>query len=151
MIEKLGHKKRIQKLRAEWINESKPKTGLDEISDHENESPVAQAGAKDTISQRESNLFPNTHPQPILTDDLPAESDVAAEETSGQDQAENQSTGFPDEDELDQLLADEAIFDEMPDRNSFTLPVAQNPKPSHTAYDNFADEEDIMREMGFPD
>jgi replication fork protection complex subunit Csm3/Swi3 len=119
LIEKLGHTKRMQQYRTGWINETKH-------LDQEDLSHMDQTLMDPPTPPRESNLTPD-----IENVDLGAGSDDPPES--------QQLQGPPDADEIDQLFAEDA------NRNSFTSVSKPN---GHVEYeDDFADEDDIMREL----
>ncbi|KAF4550909.1 ATP-dependent RNA helicase-like protein 1 [Elsinoe fawcettii] len=121
MIEKLGHKKRIQMERKQWIDEGKPKPQEDEelpeqdAEAHASERPTIEleiahiAGTEaDVISQ-----------QPLATGDVTSASD-----------SQKPAHSAPDEDELDALLAD-----------AESSGMVQDTRPPR---DEFADDEEAM-------
>lgn len=139
IIEKLGHKKRMQVMRREWIDEGKPQpepedpSGLDEafvVEDRDVGSADAQAaqGEAHVFEQRQAHdediyAEPDTAPESHATAGTPSG------ETQGGDNAE------PDLDELDQLLAE--------DVGTTGSHAARQPP----LQDDYADDEDAMAEM----
>ncbi|KGM92628.1 uncharacterized protein PADG_11078 [Paracoccidioides brasiliensis Pb18] len=80
IIEKLGHSKRIQIMRKEWINEGKPKSHAnerdidEEIGNHASQPPAANdvtmTNYEDARNGRNSELFPtNTNTNATRQDD----------------------------------------------------------------------------------
>jgi replication fork protection complex subunit Csm3/Swi3 len=135
MIEKLGHSKRIQYMRKEWIDESKPKRSAEDSDDEDADAHVSATVA--------------------ATDSMEGiQSDQRAQEANpvGQDEGSNQprpepapatsDAAEPDEDELDALLAGEA------GSNPLNKPATQPLQQREAAeQDAFADEMDAMADM----
>jgi replication fork protection complex subunit Csm3/Swi3 len=155
MIEKLGHGKRMQKLRCGWIDESKPKKAQENDSDHEHLSVTPQPGLEANPSPRQSNLeTPDIISVPAAAEALSTENEkepAITARANGQGDTDNISfTGAPNDDELDQLLAEEPMSNANPSRNSSTSAVLLNAENSHVdEEDVFANEEEIMRELDF--
>jgi replication fork protection complex subunit Csm3/Swi3 len=167
MIEKLGHKKRMQMMRREWIQEGKPKPPRDDdeedfviptedavpadtsasntekqSSNVESRSETQQTGG--ALARNNHNPFGEEEPDEDELDALLAESeDVPA--SNDTQPAEDQE---PDEDELDALMAEDAINDHAP-KSLFGGPVsattAANAAP--TRQDEFDDDEEAMAGM----
>ncbi|KAL0265087.1 chromosome segregation in meiosis-related protein [Diplodia seriata] len=98
IIEKLGHKKRMQIMRREWINEGKPKRSGEvetaELQEREQEAEDTTAG-----TTRADDEHQETEPR------SDGEQHQAMEaQTTHTDAAPSQFDGEPDEDELDALL-----------------------------------------------
>ncbi|KAI9736289.1 MAG: chromosome segregation in meiosis- protein [Cirrosporium novae-zelandiae] len=158
MIEKLGHSKRLQIMRREWIDEGKPRALDDESPRHtanagmDNSSVIpetsgeTQAHQPDTTNGEStvgnSSLSKNNENNLFLSDDedgdmysqlLEMESEKAANNNASHSQP-------PEEDELDALLGEGSAMD-----------WAQGVQPgrSNQAQDDdpFEDEMDILREM----
>jgi replication fork protection complex subunit Csm3/Swi3 len=174
MIEKLGHKKRMQMMRREWIQEGKPKPPRDDeeedfvipTEDAVPEDPSA-GNTEEQSSNVESRLetqqtegaqarnnhypFGEEEPDEDELDALLAESEaVPAPVPAGTKQnhtqpAEDQE---PDEDELDALMAEDATNDNAP-KSLFGGPVssttATNAAP--IPQDEFDDDEEAMAGM----
>lgn len=176
MVEKLGHKKRIQLYRKEWIDEGKPKSAEDELDDFlavreassRSEGLADQSPRDEVADQGGSN---STHFDKDMPD-IPAETRPHAEppRQPNEDHA-------PDEDELDALLQAEpvrpqhtapieseirqrggqepeedeldALLNETGDTNG-TRSLFGGPQPSNLnkqPTDDFADEEEAMAGM----
>ncbi|KAJ5480981.1 Chromosome segregation in meiosis protein 3 [Penicillium diatomitis] len=164
IIEKLGHTKRIQTMRKEWIEEEKPKPFYDRTNT-ENPSRSSTepnkrdnkekqtAGSKQTESTNDGDLFmqdpeaenrpPVSHPQPDddELEDLLREQDE--EMTSGPPASAPRPDAQgvePDDDDLEDLLREQ---DEV---------MADMPKPASRAavahMDDFDAEYEAMNEMG---
>ena len=148
IIEKLGHKKRMQVMRKEWISESKLKRTEDVNSTRSSE----QASA----NERRSPLKASS-PDQATNEDAPADHDGLRGSTSNLDAAGNQiltsnaaaeeSLFIPDggdeedqppEDDLDAILAES-------EARRLTINDAQEPSGSpNMTVDHFADDEEAM-------
>jgi replication fork protection complex subunit Csm3/Swi3 len=155
MIEKLGHQKNLQRSRYEWINDSKPKEDqTNESSDGNISVAEADTGtAAPGVSPRQENEPPTSAEGEATGQSVPTERREHAITTgTSEPVSEMPASGPPDDDELDQLLAEEAEFSHLgPEaRNSFTTEaVAVASKAKGFDEDDFATEEDIMRELEF--
>lgn len=92
MIEKVGHKKQLQLMRREWINEGKPRP-----AEEPDEIEVDDELAADAVSGQEVTDGPGALPadlEPAVQNDQPPKSDEVRQAVE------------PDEDELDALLAE---------------------------------------------
>jgi replication fork protection complex subunit Csm3/Swi3 len=133
IIEKLGHSKRIQYMRKEWIAEGRPKVGE---SDPEDNDVVAAETTGDQDAERmegveEENMAQENESQTSKENDVPQQIPDTSKALEDD----------PDEDELDALLADNAA-----PGTSFAS-TALRPKPAAFEEDNFEDDEDAMAEM----
>lgn len=134
IIEKVGHTKRMQIMRKDWINEGKPRQTREKDDEDVDEvipdMTAAQEGAEgmDGIENDGTSAVPR---RDLDGHDRPLQSRIDAETTA--------SDG-PDEDELDALLAESAEPDTAAPR---TLP----PRPAATEEDPFADEMEAMADM----
>ena len=123
IIEKLGRTKRMQTMRKEWINESKPK---DTIEDTLTSTAKDTAEVSGTSKTREASLLDNTPRQPHTPmpddpndDDLYSAtprrpSDVRQQKGAPSDSlfvSDDGSGEYPGDDDLDQLLAENKIKD----------------------------------------
>jgi replication fork protection complex subunit TIPIN/Csm3/Swi3 len=151
MVEKLGHTKRMQILRSGWIDESKPNPAQENDSDHENISATSHPGREINPSPQQSNLTPDVISTLAATEILPAENEVDSDTRANGQQDTDDITfvGVPDDDELDQLLAEEPLQNAIPSRNSSTSAALLNAGGSRADGEEFADEEEIMRSLGF--
>ena len=70
MIEKLGHTKRLQTMRREWIQEGKPRETLDCLGEVEEKSACQQASGQDLCWDVESTERPRSPVAVIGGDDL---------------------------------------------------------------------------------
>lgn len=130
IIEKLGHKKRMQIMRREWINEGKPRPSEDVGTDFPEGGQEAQHTAAgptrvdDEHQEREprsdGEQYQAMEAQTINTDTAPSQRAGEPDEdeldalltedmpvSSGVHAASSQKADEPDEDELDALLAEE--------------------------------------------
>ncbi|KAK7714418.1 chromosome segregation in meiosis-related protein [Botryosphaeria dothidea] len=130
IIEKLGHKKRMQIMRREWINEGKPRPSEDVGTDFPEGGQEAQHTAAgptrvdDEHQEREprsdGEQYQAMEAQTINTDTAPSQRAGEPDEdeldalltedmpvSSGVHAASSQKADGPDEDELDALLAEE--------------------------------------------
>ena len=170
MIEKLGHKKKIQLYRKEWIDEGKPKSADDELDDflasreeRESERRIEEALAQeggDVVMAEQQQGSANDGPSAIQRHatelDEPDEDELDAlmeEVASNNVQKPGQRDGHvvedqgSDEDELDALLGEPAPTSNEP-KSLFGGPQmpAGNSSTTHSAED-FADEEEAMAGM----
>ncbi|KAH0285987.1 Swi3-domain-containing protein [Aureobasidium namibiae CBS 147.97] len=170
MIEKLGHKKRMQMMRREWIQEGKPKPPRDDDEDGfviPTENAVPEDTGASNTEEQPSNVEPrvetqqsegaqarNNHnpfgeeePDEDELDELLAESEVASAPApaASKQPAEDQE---PDEDELNALMAEDAMDDSAP-KSLFGGPVssATATKAAPIAHDEFDDDEEAMAGM----
>lgn len=109
IVEKLGHAKRMQMMRKQWIDEGRPK-------------PVSSAQEHDVPSDRQLGHEPENHPPEEMAPTTAADDAAAASklvqhpaniQSDGRDSIQNQgyslTQGEPDMDELDALLETDAI------------------------------------------
>lgn len=138
MIEKLGHKKRIQIMRKEWINEGKPKpvdddedvdAFIEQITNNERSKDQEHASLQVEDSRNNQN----------------ATAEIAhAADSNRPTQNNEQGQEEPDEDELDALFAEE--MDTAP-RSLFGGPTTTNNEPVQPHHDDFEDDEEAMAGM----
>ena len=130
MIEELGHKKDVQRMRKDWIDEGKPRNKSDDEDDNPDTTMFGQT-VRDNVEQMEGVEAANAQQQ---------EESRGGEDTAAGAKASMEDIG-PDEDELDALLAEEAA----PAASLETGPI-----PSRLAAvedDPFADEMEAMADM----
>jgi len=159
IIEKLGHKKRIQVMRKEWIDEDRPKPVVEEEEDGgfvvgdgggkaeggEVDGDVMmggddreQVGARnESNGNGESQVIGQLRSSSLLMLD---DEELYAEMDGSTPAAKPTETQEPDEDELDALLAEESTIA----RPAVSHPAAQK-VPDHG--DDFADDEEAMAMM----
>lgn len=162
MIEKLGHKKRLQTMRREWINEGKPHNARDAEPDQDAVSTPADLTAKDVDMEgtaladtaerprtpppredEDADLYDAT-PQAIL-EERRRKRDAVANESLFLSDDEEVGGGAPSEDELDVLLAEDSLKDLGPSAVN-----TQQRRPDikrQTVEDNFDDEMEAMAGM----
>ncbi|PYI12109.1 chromosome segregation in meiosis protein 3 [Aspergillus sclerotiicarbonarius CBS 121057] len=119
MIEKLGHSKRLQTMRREWIEEEKPKLSAAESEDvlekafssqrtHDDGIPIEHRHDADTVPSHKGSVIqaPPAHglewPSALSPRCAPAQKLFASDEESVP--MEMIEEGAPDDDELDALL-----------------------------------------------
>jgi replication fork protection complex subunit Csm3/Swi3 len=132
IIEKVGHTKRMQLMRKDWIDEGKPRrnTGRDDDEDAAQERAPPQQSA-DNMEGVENGGQEESRPQ--------AEREGPAR-NSAEDALDESANGDPDDDELDALLAES----EQP---TYTAPKTLPTRPMPTQDDPFADDMEAMAEM----
>ncbi|TIA36860.1 Swi3-domain-containing protein [Aureobasidium pullulans] len=175
MIEKLGHKKRMQMMRREWIEEGKPKPPREEEDDfviptedaavgndgRNNEDQSAnteeQSGNNNSAPEGQSNVgaqgrsnrnpFDEEEPDEDDLDALLAESEsMPVTNTSATNNTRPADDQEPDEDELDALMAEDAMNDSAP-KSLFGGPVSSVTNTAQRPADEFDDDEEAMAGM----
>lgn len=161
MIEKLGHKKRLQTMRREWINEGKPGPGTVEEADVvlvEDSSIDKQEhrGPNDVTSGTVCDERPRTPPPANdADDDLYSATPQAVQEQRRREReakagkslflADDEGDGEPGEDELDALLAEDE-FQQDGGISSSIVPRVSSHADGRRA-DDFDDEMEAMAGM----
>ena len=149
MIEKLGHSKRMQVMRKQWIDEGKPRNRLADYEDK-----IERGQGKEAHS---SNPHADTNMQdPVAQPNAERRDGVAParkQATNGEeslfvtdDEGDNHDLE-PQDDELDALLAEDAekeILDAGISKH--TKPLE---KPATDSRDDFADEMEAMEGLDF--
>lgn len=134
LIEKLGHKKRVQSMRREWIDEGKPRV----IEEPEEETPAlaATTGSVDAphILHDEANTSVLDHTEAVMSGALPTAGSNEPLERDG-----------PEEDELDALLAEDGAAGREP--YSIFGTGIQLPRSEPPDKQDFDDEEEAMAGM----
>jgi replication fork protection complex subunit Csm3/Swi3 len=144
IIEKLGHSKRIQMMRKEWIEEGKPKAAeeIDQGKNNHNEEDA-------TTGRSEVNAEQNT-PVERTTVETDSETPVPDDATiTIEEPINNDARAGPDGDEIDALLAEESALGPL-DNNLLISGIATASRPSKpTAVqdDEFVDDMEAMAEM----
>lgn len=171
MIEKLGHKKRMQMMRREWIQEGKPKPPRDDEEEdfvipdenavpennnaHNNEEqpsnaePRSEAEPKGGAQGRDNhNPFGEEEPDEDELDALLAESETVPLPATRQNNTRPAEDQEPDEDELDALMAEDAMNDSVP-KSIFGGPVSSTTatNTSSRPRGQFDDDEEAMAGM----
>jgi replication fork protection complex subunit Csm3/Swi3 len=134
IIEKVGHTKRMQMMRKEWIDAGKPRRTTEREDDDADEVVLDRASAEQTTEMEG------------LEQGGDARLQEPTGEEDGQAQARERTTSGPanddpDEDELDALLAESAQLDNSPTKKA--LPT----RTMDTGEDPFADEMEAMADM----
>jgi replication fork protection complex subunit Csm3/Swi3 len=119
IIEKVGHTKRMQMMRKEWIDEGKPRR----TTEHEDEDADENFVGQPTAEQGSESM-----------EGMVQGKEVGVRELGSVEGAD------PDEDELDALLAEDAPHDTLAPK---TLPV----RTAGGEEDPFADEMEAMADM----
>ncbi|KAK4993607.1 chromosome segregation in meiosis-related protein [Elasticomyces elasticus] len=143
MVEKLGHTKRMQTMRREWINEAKPKLSVDvdenggaAVNDSANSETVVAQGEEPQDREMTSTAQAET-----LTSE-PIHQDATNREPS------NRVAGMaeaPEEDELDALLAEDASVDPEAGTSIFgTADTRPERRLAPLNVDEFEDEMEAM-------
>lgn len=132
IIEKLGHTKRVQMMRKEWIDEGKPKHTTRE----EDEAEIARA---DEYTQQDGEAMVGVQETAVqnVEDNLPHN---GTEATRGATVPPEE----PDEDELDALLGEEnAPAPPTTTANKATITSAADDDPFADAMEAMADMDDM--------
>lgn len=171
MIEKLGHKKRMQMMRREWIQEGKPKPPRDDdeedfVIPDENAAPENDdvPNSEEQLSNAESrpeaqssgaasvrdnrNPFGEEEPDEDELDALLAESEAVPLPVTRQNNTQPAEDQEPDEDELDALMAEDAMNDSAP-KSLFGGPISTSTAVNAASKprDEFDDDEEAMAGM----
>jgi replication fork protection complex subunit Csm3/Swi3 len=172
MVEKTGHKKRMQMMRMEWINEGKPHSSVHEDSLFDEPAPPAREdGEREKTAPRVAPIFEKRASERPRTPVADAEADVGddiydatprprrqpVEEPVSQTDSlfggETQSIfgpaktvaeDGPDEDELDALMAD---FDEEAIQRDLQPTAAPTRQVAAVTQEIDEDELEAMAEM----
>jgi replication fork protection complex subunit Csm3/Swi3 len=132
IIEKVGHTKRMQMMRKEWIDEGKPRRTTERDDDDVDEIVPDRLSAKQTTESMEDI---EQHGQTRQQESGQVEEAQAHDHTTPASLDAN-----PDEDELDALLAQS---EQLQTSAPTTLPV----RTAETEDDPFADEMEAMADM----
>jgi replication fork protection complex subunit Csm3/Swi3 len=134
IIEKVGHTKRMQIMRKDWIDEGKPRRTTEQDKD------VEEAEAEKTPVQQSTEEMEGVEKNGGLSDPRPTEERQESTHSRPDDTAAPTAGEDPDDDELDALLAES----EHPSATtSKTLPSRAAP----TENDPFEDEMEAMADM----
>ncbi|KAH8816827.1 replication fork protection component Swi3-domain-containing protein [Xylogone sp. PMI_703] len=165
MVEKAGHKKRVQMMRMEWINEGRPRASQPEDSMYEEPAlpsrvattvesapriaPIFEKAAStrpktpedvpdmDDLYDATPRASRNTQPQPATASETAIPSIFGpAKPNSGDD--------IPPEDDLDALLAEEEMLQA---ESRKPQPVAKPVQAAVSQEDDFMDDMDAMEDM----
>lgn len=141
IIEKLGHTKRMQIMRKEWINEGKPKPDESDVEEDDTQDHVTGVGAGEISTESGDSTRAGIIQQDEGRSDLHSEPHDEMDAPGPQPQPEE-----PDEDELDALLAEEPQTNDEP-YSLFGSGSAPNKPAPAPVRDEFADEEEAMAGM----
>ena len=147
IIEKLGHTKRMQVMRREWIDESKTRNGVYDApaSADVNLDAAVPASRADEPAKSRAQTPPPHHTAD--DGDLNSASPVAARVDRAMPSATGAVEELPEEDELDALLAEDAARTAPA---MHTRPASKPPAPARVApppEDDFDDEMEAMADM----
>jgi replication fork protection complex subunit Csm3/Swi3 len=159
MVEKMGHKKRMQMMRMEWINEGKPKPDNDDPFEEPTLPPRDSEGREKTVPiapifETAATGRPKT-PEPNANGDVDMEDLYDATPRAARTQpaagvgslfgnAKIVAEDEPPEDDLDALLAEEEMLQATTGNAQPTAPVSKVAAVEATIDD---DEEAAMAEM----
>ncbi|KAF2457953.1 replication fork protection component Swi3-domain-containing protein [Lineolata rhizophorae] len=138
MIEKAGHTKRMQVMRKEWINESKPKAPGEEDMERLEDLVSTEVAAENPEAKAEKQQEP-PEAQTRENEQVP-------------DKSLSPAAGGPDDDELDALLAEDAQR-EASEQTSTKLDSRPKPAASNSLFgggDEFEDEMEVLEGMDIP-
>ncbi|KAK5999106.1 Chromosome segregation in meiosis protein 3 [Cladobotryum mycophilum] len=133
MVEKAGHKKRLQVARQDWINEGKPKYGDEEPNDDALDGAGATGNTGDDTTAQSSSSSSNQQQtsQPTtgrgrtpVRDDVPDEDDLY-DATPKPQRTVPIRNDAPDDDDLEALMAEAETIDTQPK----SKPPPSNPEP----------------------
>jgi len=129
MVEKMGHKKRMQSMRMEWINEGKPHSSVHEDSLFDDPAvPARENAEREKTASRVAPIFekraterprtPVANEDADMFDDLYDVTPRAARQPAanaltsvfGGDNAASGNDDVPPEDDIDALLAEEEMW-----------------------------------------
>ena len=149
MIEKLGHKKRMQIMRREWIDEGKPRPSMEDLQDvpSNEDAPASAADLENLLDDPES--APYFRESPIAQSHDRSDTAGEVEKIPANDGAGARAE--PDEDELDALLAEDAEEPSRqgPNDTSYRSLFGNGSRQSGpSAEDAFEDEMEAMAELG---
>ena len=172
MVEKAGHKRQLQTMRMEWINEGRPKSSVREDSifdeqslppkegdEREKAAPAIAPIFEKTVTGRESTPGPEGHTEMVIDelydatpraprrDQNPADSQDSLFGGRNNEPGLGNSMGGnedPHEDDLDALLAEEDMMREAPNMG---LVSTANKQPTSHDDDAFEDDMEAMAEM----
>lgn len=133
MIEKLGHSKRIQVMRREWIDEEKPGVSRDSGVTREE---LEKSSARPTPAKPTATPSSNTEVQEGSAEDLFMPNNETARPTTSHPE--------PEEDDLDDLLREDEPMTDIPPNTSIPSRT-----PHHdNDFDDFDADYEAMKELG---
>lgn len=150
MIEKLGHSKRMQSMRKEWIKEGKAKR-TEGIGDGLSTRPSHEGPLSESRRVSGSSKKPERAQSPDLSANVAASMRQEGASPGTEGPADDslfvsdghEDANAPSDDELDDL---DAILAEEDSRQKQTKPVADSQGPPQGQ--SYADDEEAMAEMG---
>ncbi|TID25315.1 Choline oxidase [Venturia nashicola] len=152
MIEKLGHSKRMKVTRKTWIDESKPKASIEkEDAEHEpvpaTSHPGPPANATGVIHREHNSAEASLRPSA----EIHGFNATLQQRTTGAGPLAGSSvidSGAPDDDELDDLLAEDPDLNMSLNGNLDERPPSQGShRPGSKPVQSFEDDEEALREM----
>jgi replication fork protection complex subunit Csm3/Swi3 len=153
MIEKLGHSRRMQITRRTWIDESKPKTSIeDDDAEHEplpaTSNPGSQPSATGVKHQEHISAEASLRPSRGI-DELDT---TSQQRTNGAGPSAGSSVvdrGAPDDDELDALLAEDPDLSRTAQNGKLNeiTPSQGSHRPNSRTEQSFEDDEEMLREF----
>lgn len=163
IIEKLGHTKKMQSLRRDWINESKVQVTKNERSDQgqkaatveEGESELRQSPSTPSkeVHSHESNptAESTSHDDPnsirSSTADPTSNWPINQDPNEGLFVSENEEGDQMSEDDLDDIRIEDIIDDPRTRKSDFRIPQTSSVAIEHSGAE-FDDEMDAMASMG---
>lgn len=145
IIEKLGHTKRMQMMRKEWIYENKPKPSVEDDPVVEPTAPQHQDGEGSAAGQNVEAEETQTEHTQEMAESGGQEAPVGARpgDSTGQE------GGAPEEDELDALLAEDAMQDERHQDSLFGSGPATKPSSAmlRPHADDYEDDLEAMADL----
>lgn len=158
MIEKLGHTKRMQAMRKEWINEGKPKETIEDalISTTNNSTEESRISKSDQAPRPIDRLErPQTPAADVSNDDdlysaTPNRPSNIYRTGSAPDHSlfvsDDESGDHPPDDDLDLLLAEDSMQDPITETKA--KDHHDDKGNSNSREDNFNDEMEALADMG---
>ncbi|KAF2097938.1 Swi3-domain-containing protein [Rhizodiscina lignyota] len=154
MLEKLGHTKRMQMMRKEWIDEGKPKVQATEQEDEEQQGDDMNPAASETAASEPTGNKQTAQPEnPSRSTAGDSGAESGSEGRIGANGASSERpepVEQPDDDELDALLAESANKDAGTTHHSSLFgngAATSDAQQGRVQEDEFADEMDAMAEM----
>jgi replication fork protection complex subunit Csm3/Swi3 len=152
IIEKLGHSKRMQITRRTWIDESKPKTSIEEEdAEHEplpaTSNPGSQPNATNVKHREHISAEASLRPSAEIYDfDMTSQQPKnGAGPSAGSPVIDR---GAPDDDELDALFAEDPDLNLSQNGNLNEMAPSQGShRPDSKTQQSFEDDEEALRDM----
>lgn len=145
IIEKLGHTKRMQMMRKEWIYENRPKPSVEDDTAVEPAAPQDHIGEGSAVGRNVEAEDTRTEHPLELAESIGQEPPVGVRPEG----STSQQGGAPEEDELDALLAEDAMQDERQQDSLFGSGPATKPSSamlgSHA--DDYGDDLEAMADL----